>query len=89
MALSQSAIDAGWKALIEGPPQQVPAELLGPDLARMAFEGQSLWDLLLLPELSAMVALCVALCTWFLLIGFFRALIAELAWRRRLSALGR
>ncbi|MGB9147983.1 MAG: hypothetical protein WCC14_19330 [Acidobacteriaceae bacterium] len=86
MALSQSAMDAGWKTLSEGPPRQLPAELLGPDLASLAFEGQSLWDLLLLPELSAMVALCVALCTWFLLIGFFRALIAERAWRRRLSA---
>ena len=85
MTLSQSAIDAGWKTLIEGPPQQVPAELLGPDLASLAFEGQSLWDFLLLPELSAMVALCVALCTWFLLIGFFRALIAEWVWRRRAS----
>ena len=30
MALSQSAPDAGWKALIEGPPQQFPADLLCP-----------------------------------------------------------
>ena len=33
MTLSQSALDAGWKSLIEGPPQQVPADQLRPDLA--------------------------------------------------------
>ena len=87
MALSQSARDAGWKALIEGRPQQVPTDLLRPDLAALAFEDQSLWDLLLLPELFALAALCTALCTWYLLIGFFRALPAELAWRWRYSAL--
>ncbi|MGB6744433.1 MAG: hypothetical protein WBE38_12370 [Terracidiphilus sp.] len=87
MALSQPAIDAGWKMLIEDPPQQVSAELLRPDLASLVFEDQSLSDLILLPELSAMVTLCVALCTWFLFIGFFRTLITELAWRRRLSSL--
>lgn len=87
MVLSPSARDAGWKALIEGPPQQIPADLLSQDLAGMAFEGQSLWDLLLLPELSGLAALCTALCTWYLLIGFFRALPSEIAWRRRYSAL--
>lgn len=87
MALSQSARDDDWKALVEGSPQQVPADLLSQDLASLVFEGQSLWDLLLLPELSALAALCTALCTWYLLIGFFRALPSELAWRRRCSAL--
>lgn len=86
MALSQSARDAGWKALTEGPPREVPAELLRPDLAALAFEGQSLWDLLLLPELSALEMLLVALCAWFLFIGFLRALIGEYAWRRRFSS---
>lgn len=86
MALSQSAINAGWKTLIEDPPQQVPAELLRPGLANLAFEGQSLWDLLLLPELYALAVLCIALCACFLLIGFLRALITEYAWRRRLSS---
>jgi hypothetical protein len=85
--LSQSARSAGWRSLIEGPPQQVQAELLSQDLAGLAFEGQSLWDLLFLPELSALAALCTALCTWYLLIGFFRALPAEFAWRQRYSAL--
>jgi hypothetical protein len=87
MVLSQPARNAGWKALIEGPPQQVPSDLLSRDLTGFAFEGQSLWDLLFLPELSALAALCTALVAWYLLIGFFRALPADLAWRRRFSAI--
>ena len=87
IVLSQSARDAGWKALIESPPQQVPSDLLSQDLAGLAFEGQSFWNLLFLPELSAFAALCSALGTWYLLIGFFRALPAEFAWRWRYSAL--
>jgi hypothetical protein len=83
MVLSQSARDAGWKALIVGPPQQVPADLLSQDLTGFAFEGQSLWDLLFLPELSALAALCTALGAWYLLIGFFRSLSSEIAWRKR------
>lgn len=86
MVLSQSARDAGWKALVEGPPQRVPADLLSQDLAGLAFEDQSFGDLLLLPELSALAALCSSLGAWYLLIGFFRALPAEFAWRRRYSA---
>jgi hypothetical protein len=86
VALSQSARDAGWKTLMEGPPEQVPAERLRPVLAGLAFEGQSLWDFLVLPELSALVTLCVALCTWFLIIGFFRALTSKIAWRGQYSA---
>ena len=57
MVLSQSARDAGWKSLIEGPPQQIPCDVLSLYLASLAFEGQSLWDLLLVPELSALAAL--------------------------------
>jgi len=86
MVLSQPARDAGWKALIEGPPQPVPSDLLSQDLAGLAFEGQSLWDLLFLPELSAFAALFTALGAWYLLIGFFRALPSEIAWRRRYLA---
>jgi len=86
MAPSQSARDAGWKALTQGPPREVPAEVLRPDLAGLVFEGQSLWDLLLVPELSALAVLLAALCAWFLFIGFLRALIGEQAWRRRLSS---
>lgn len=87
IVLSQAAREAGWKVLIEGPPQQVPADLLSQDLAIIAFEGQSLGDLLLLPELSALAALCSALGTWYLLIGFFRALPSDFAWRQRYFAL--
>ncbi len=87
MMLSRSARDAGWKALIEGPPQRVPADLLSQDLAGLAFEGQSLWDLLFLPELSGLAALCTAFVAWYPLIAFFRALPSEFAWRRRYSAL--
>jgi hypothetical protein len=86
MVLSQSAMDAGWKTLTEGPPRQVPAELLRPDLASLAFEGQSLWDLLLLPELSALAVLLLALCALHLFIGFLRAMTSEYAWRRRLPS---
>jgi len=83
MALSQSAIDAGWKTLVAGPRQQVPADELRPYLASLAFQDQSLWELLLFPELSALAALCVSFFVWFLVVGFLRALIAEYAWRRR------
>jgi hypothetical protein len=87
MVLSQSARDAGWKALVEGSPKQVPSDVLSSYLASLAFEGQSLWDLLLVPELSALAALCIAVGIWHLLIGFFRALPSEIAWRKRFSAI--
>jgi hypothetical protein len=83
MVLSRSALDAGWKTLIEGPPQQIPADQLSPYLATLAFGGQSLWELLLFPEVSALGALCASLFVWFLVVGFLRALIADYAWRRR------
>jgi hypothetical protein len=83
MALSHAALDAGWKIVVEGPRQQVPTDQVRPYLATLAFEGQSLWELLLFPELSALAVLCVLLFTWFLVVGFVGALIAEYAWRRR------
>jgi hypothetical protein len=83
IALSQSANDAGWRTLVEGPRQQVPADELRPYLSSLAFEGQSLWELLVFPELSALAALCASLFVWFLVVGFLRALIADYAWRRR------
>lgn len=83
MAVSPSALDAGWKILVEGPPQQIPADELRPYLATLLFEGQSLWELLLFPELSALAALCASLFVWFLVVGFLRALLADYAWRRR------
>jgi hypothetical protein len=83
MALSPSALGSGWKTLLEGPRQRVPADQLRPYLAGLAFEDQSLGDLLLFPELSALAALCALLFVWFLVVGFLRALIADYAWRRR------
>jgi len=86
MALSSCALDAGWKKLMEGPPQQIPADQVRPYLATLAFEGQSLGGLLVFPELSALGALCASLFVWFVVVGFLRALIAEYAWKRRLSS---
>jgi hypothetical protein len=83
MALSQSAVGAGWETLVAGPRQDVPADQLSPYLASLAFEGQSLGGLLLFPELSAFAALCASLFISFLVVGFLRALIADYAWRRR------
>lgn len=83
MVLSPSAVDAGWKMLVEGPRQQIPADELRPYLATLVFGGQSLWELLLFPELSALAALCASLLVWFLVVGLLRALIADYAWRRR------
>lgn len=56
MALSQSASDAGWKRLMEGPPQEVPTAKLGPALADFAYDDESLWSFLLLPEACGLVA---------------------------------
>jgi len=83
IALSPSALDAGWKTLVEGPRQQVPADQLRPYLTSLAFEGQSLGGALLFPELSALATLCALLFVRFLVVGFLRALIADYAWRRR------
>lgn len=83
MALSESAREAGWRMLVEGPQQQLPADELRPYLATLVFGGQSLWELLFFPELSALAALCALLFVWFLVVGLLRALIADYAWRRR------
>ncbi|HEX4065368.1 MAG TPA: hypothetical protein VHZ09_05040 [Acidobacteriaceae bacterium] len=61
VALSQSSREAGWKRLLKGPPEQVPAELLRPGLADLAFDGQGLWSFLLLPETCGLVVLCYGL----------------------------
>ncbi len=54
--LSQSAIDAGWTRLSEEPPREVPAAILRRGLAELAFEGESLWSFLLLPDACGLVA---------------------------------
>lgn len=84
MELSQSAIDAGWTGLTEGSPQQVSTAILGRDLGDLAFDGESLWGFLLLPELCGAAVFCSALLGWFCLKWWCRTLVAEFAWRRRL-----
>jgi hypothetical protein len=86
MALSQWAIDAGWTGLTEGSPQQVSTAILGRDLADLAFDGESFWGFLLLPELCGMAVFCLVLFGWLCLKWWCWALIAEFAWRRRLSS---
>ena len=86
MALSQSPIDAGWTELTEGPPQRIPTAILRRGLADLAFDGESLSTFLLLPEACAIVAFWLALFGWLCLTSGLQALIAELAWRKRLSA---
>jgi hypothetical protein len=84
MELSQWAIDAGWTGLTEGSPQEVSAAILERDLADLAFDGESLWGLLLFPEFSVMAVFCLTLFGWLSLKWLLRALIAEFAWRRGL-----
>jgi hypothetical protein len=86
MVLSQSAIDAGWSGLTEGSPRQVSTAIVGQDLADLAFDGESLWDFLILPELCGMAVFCLVLFGWLCLKWWCLALIAEFAWRRRLSS---
>jgi hypothetical protein len=49
MVLSDSAFEAGWTRLQEGPAEQLPAARLKPALADLAFDGKSIWMLALLP----------------------------------------
>lgn len=56
LKLSQSALDAGWRGLTEEPPREVPAAILKRGLSDLAFEGESLWSFLLLPEACGLAA---------------------------------
>ncbi len=56
LKLSQPALDAGWTRLIEDPPREVPAAILRRGLSELAFENESLWSFLLLPEACGLVA---------------------------------
>jgi len=86
MAISQLALDAGWKELSEGPPQQVSVARFRPALTDLVFDGEDLWDFLFLPETCGLIVFCFALGGWFFLRGLIRELISEFAWRRRLAA---
>jgi hypothetical protein len=85
MELSQAALAAGWKEVSEGPPQMVSTARSRRALAVLAFDGEDLSDFLLLPEISALAAFCFALFAWFVLSRLIQALIADYAWRRRVS----
>jgi hypothetical protein len=84
MALSPWARDTGWMGLIEGPPEQVPTAKLGPGLADLAFDGESLGDFFLLPEAFGAAVFLLTLFGWFCLKGWCQLLISELAWQRRI-----
>jgi hypothetical protein len=56
LKLSQSALDAGWTGLTEERLRNVPAAILKRGLSDLAFEGESLWSFLLLPEACGLVA---------------------------------
>src|ERR1700733_8424434 len=85
MVPSQTAIEAGWTGLTEGSPLKVSSAILERDLADFAFDGESLWGFLFLPELSAIAVFCLVLFGWLCLKWWCRTLIAETAWRRRQS----
>lgn len=86
MVPSQSAIEAGWTGLTEGSPLNVSSAILERDLADLAFDGESLWGFLRLPELSGIAVFCLVLFGWLCLRWWCQTLIAEIAWRRRQSA---
>lgn len=56
MKLSPLAIEAGWKGLAEGPPQQFWTAVLRQYLPDLVFDGDGLWSFLLLPEVCGLVA---------------------------------
>lgn len=83
MKLSQSALDAGWRALAEGPPQQFLTATLRRDLPDLAFDGESLWNFLLLPEACGVVVFCYGLYGCLRLGDRLLDWAADLAWRHR------
>ncbi len=85
MKLSQSALDAGWKGLAEGPQQQFLATRLKRDLVDLAFDGEGSWSFLLLPEACGLVAFCYGIygCLW--LGNRLLDWAADLAWKHRRS----
>lgn len=82
MTLSQSARDAGWKKLLVSPAQKVPTAKLGPALADFAYDGESLWRLLLLPEACGLVVFCYGLYGSLLLLSRLLDWAAERSWKQ-------
>jgi hypothetical protein len=85
MALSPLARDARWTRLFEGPPEQVSTARLRPVLADLVFDGESPGGFLLLPELCGMAVYGLVVIGWYFFQWWCRAVIAELAWQRRVS----
>lgn len=85
VTLSQSSRDAGWKTLIDAAPQQVPADLLRPGLAGLAFDGEGLWSFLLLPEACGLVMLCYGLYGSVRLADRFMDWAVDCDWKRQRS----
>ncbi len=85
MTLSPLARDARWTRLSEGPPEQVSTARLRPVLADLVFDGESSRGFLLLPELCGVAVYCLVVIGWYCLQWWCRAVIAELAWQRRVS----
>ncbi|HEX4066244.1 MAG TPA: hypothetical protein VHZ09_09490 [Acidobacteriaceae bacterium] len=85
MQLSQSAIEAGWKGLAEGPPQQFWTATLRQDLPDLAFDGEGLWSFLFLPEVCGLVVVCYGLYGCFRLVSRLLDWAADLDWKSRTS----
>jgi len=85
MKLSQSALDAGWTGLTEGPQEQFSTATLRRGLADLAFDGEGLWRFLLLPEACGLVAFCFGLYGCLRLGNRLEDWATELAWRRQRS----
>lgn len=85
MKLSQSAIEAGWKGLSEGVPQQFWTSTLRQDLPDLAFDGEGLWSFLLLPEACGLVVFCYGIYGCIRLGNQLMDWAVELTWKRQRS----
>lgn len=85
MKLSQSALDAGWKGLAEGPPQEYLAATLRQDLPDLAFDGEGPWSFLLLPKAFGLVVLCYGIYGCFRLGNRLMDWAGDLDWKHQRS----
>jgi hypothetical protein len=85
MKLSQSALDAGWKGLAEGPPGQFLTATLRRDLPDLTFDGEGLWSFLLLPEACGLVVFCYGFYGCVRLGNRLLDWAADLAWKHQRS----
>ena len=85
MKLSPLAIEAGWKGLAEGPPQQFWTATLRQDLPDLAFDGEGLWSFLLLPEMCGLVVFCYGFYGCIRLGSRLMDWAADLTWKHQRS----